>query len=168
VFSARFIDPAWGFAMAWNYALCWLVIFPFELLCGGYVMQFWVSPEVVPIPVWITIFYLFVLAINLFGVRGYGEGEFIFSTIKVTAVAIFTVVGIVINAGGTPNHTPLGTTYWRDPGNSNSARNSYVGAFNNGFQGICAVFVTAAFSFAGTELAGLAAAETVASYQTSI
>ena len=36
-----------------------------------------------------------------------------------------------------------------------------LGAFNNGFQGICGVFVTAAFSFAGTELAGLAAAETV-------
>ena len=35
------------------------------------------------------------------------------------------------------------------------------GAFNHGFLGICAVFVTAAFSFAGTELVGLAAAETV-------
>jgi yeast amino acid transporter len=35
------------------------------------------------------------------------------------------------------------------------------GSFNNGFSGICSVFVTAAFSFAGTELAGLAAAETV-------
>jgi amino acid permease len=35
------------------------------------------------------------------------------------------------------------------------------GAFNDGFKGICSVFVTAAFSFAGTELAGLAAAETV-------
>lgn len=34
------------------------------------------------------------------------------------------------------------------------------GAFNNGFKGLCSVFVTAAFSFAGTELTGLAAAET--------
>lgn len=33
------------------------------------------------------------------------------------------------------------------------------GAFQNGFKGFCAVFVTAAFSFAGTELVGLAAAE---------
>jgi len=36
-----------------------------------------------------------------------------------------------------------------------------LGAFNGGFKGICSVFVVAAFSFAGTELAGLAAAETV-------
>jgi amino acid transporter len=34
------------------------------------------------------------------------------------------------------------------------------GAFANGFKGVCAVFVTAAFSFAGTELVGLAASET--------
>lgn len=34
------------------------------------------------------------------------------------------------------------------------------GAFNNGFKGLCSVFVTAAFSFQGTELVGLCAAET--------
>ena len=39
--------------------------------------------------------------------------------------------------------------YWNDPG-----------PFNHGFKGLCSVFVTAAFSFAGTELIGLAAAET--------
>ena len=34
------------------------------------------------------------------------------------------------------------------------------GAFHNGFKGLCSVFVNAAFAFAGTELVGLAAAET--------
>jgi len=33
-------------------------------------------------------------------------------------------------------------------------------AFAHGFKGVCAVFVTAAFAFAGTELVGLAASET--------
>lgn len=33
------------------------------------------------------------------------------------------------------------------------------GAFANGFPGVCAVFVNAAFAFSGTELVGLAAAE---------
>ena len=37
---------------------------------------------------------------------------------------------------------------WYDPG-----------AFQNGFKGFCSVFVTAAFAFSGTELVGLAAAE---------
>jgi amino acid transporter len=34
------------------------------------------------------------------------------------------------------------------------------GGFLNGFKGFCSVFVTASFSFTGTELTGLAAAET--------
>jgi amino acid transporter len=43
--------------------------------------------------------------------------------------------------------------------NTKYADLSIAGAFQNGFKGFCAVFVTAAFSFSGTELVGLAAAE---------
>lgn len=41
-----------------------------------------------------------------------------------------------------------------------SNRNSPYDAFLNGFHGFCNVFVTAAFAYTGTELTGLAAAET--------
>jgi amino acid transporter len=60
-----------------------------------------------------------------------------------------SILGIVINCGGGPQGGYIGGRYWKDPG-----------AFNSGFKGLCSVFVTAAFSFAGTELVGLAAAET--------
>lgn len=85
----------------------------------------------------------------MFGVKGYGEAEFLFSIIKVIAVIGFILLGIVLNCGGTPDRGYIGGEYWRDPG-----------AFNNGFKGLCSVFVTAAFAFTGTELVGLAAAET--------
>ena len=65
------------------------------------------------------------------------------------AARSISILGIVIDVGGAPNGKYLGGTYWRDPG-----------AFVSGFKGLCSVFVTAAFSFAGTELVGLAAAET--------
>ena len=39
-------------------------------------------------------------------------------------------------------------------------RHSPYTAFLNGFHGFCSVFVTAAFAYTGTELTGLAAAET--------
>ena len=39
-------------------------------------------------------------------------------------------------------------------------RHSPYKAFLSGFQGFCSVFVTAAFAYTGTELTGLAAAET--------
>lgn len=68
---------------------------------------------------------------------------------QVSANTKDSLLGIVINIGGTPDEGYIGGKYWSDPG-----------AFNNGFKGLCSVFVTAAFAFAGTELVGLAAAET--------
>lgn len=59
------------------------------------------------------------------------------------------LLGIVINIGGNPTSGYIGSKYWHDPG-----------SFNNGFKGMCSVLVTSAFAFAGTEMVGLAAAET--------
>jgi len=38
---------------------------------------------------WVTIFLFVIISINLFGVRGYGEAEFVFSIIKIIAVIGF-------------------------------------------------------------------------------
>ncbi|GJN89896.1 hypothetical protein Rhopal_002885-T1 [Rhodotorula paludigena] len=91
------------------------------------------------------------LTINIFGTLGYAEEEFWSSCLKLAVVVIFIIIGIVLNCGGGDGiySEYVGGRYWRDPG-----------ALANGFKGICAVFVTAAFSFAGTELVGLAATET--------
>lgn len=42
-----------------------------------------------PKAVWVSIFLLIIVMINLFGVKGYGEAEFTFSIIKVIAVIGF-------------------------------------------------------------------------------
>ncbi|KAF5092750.1 hypothetical protein D0Z00_004430 [Geotrichum galactomycetum] len=146
-FSTRFLDPSWGFAMGWNYALQWLVVFPLELVAASITLDYW-ETSVHP-AVWVTIFWIVIVIINFFGVKGYGEAEFLFSLIKVIAVIGFIILGIVLVCGGGPNGGYIGGKYWQDPG-----------AFHNGFKGFCSVLVTAAFSFAGTELVGLAAAET--------
>jgi amino acid transporter len=63
------------------------------------------------------------------------------------------IIALVLVLGGGPSSGQYdeywGARYWYDPG-----------AFKNGFKGFCSVFVTAAFAFSGTELVGLAAAET--------
>lgn len=64
-------------------------------------------------------------------------------------LTLSSILGVVLNIGGGTNGTYIGGRYWHNPG-----------AFNNGFKGLCSTFVTAAFAFAGTELVGLAAAET--------
>ncbi|KAK4105851.1 amino acid permease [Parathielavia hyrcaniae] len=146
-YSTRFLDPAWGFAMGWNYALQWLVVLPLELIAASITVGYWNSS--LNRSIFITLFLLIIVVINLFGVKGYGEAEFVFAIVKITAVIGFILLGIVINIGGFPDDGYIGGRYWQNPG-----------AFNNGFKGLCAVFVTAAFAFTGTELVGLAAAET--------
>lgn len=146
-YSTRFLDPAWGFAMGWNYALQWLVALPLETVSATITVQYWSSS--VNNSVWVTIFLAFIFGVNLFGVKGYGEAEFVMGIIKVTAVIGFIILGVIINIGGGKDGAYIGGSYWRDPG-----------AFNNGLKGLCSTLVIAAFAFAGTELVGLAAAET--------
>ncbi|KAI0437803.1 putative amino acid permease [Xylaria telfairii] len=146
-YSTRFLHPSWGFAMGWNYALQWLIALPLEIISASIVTTYW--NDSLNKAIFVTVFLLAIVSINLCGVKGYGEAEFIFAIIKVTAVIGFILLGIVLNIGGAPGEGYIGGRYWRDPG-----------ALHNGFKGLCSVFVTAAFAFAGTELVGLAAAET--------
>ncbi|MCJ1306417.1 glyceraldehyde-3-phosphate dehydrogenase 1 [Agyrium rufum] len=146
-YSTRFLDPAWGFAMGWNYAIQWLVVLPLEIVSASITVQFW--GDTTSNAVWTSVFLILIVGINLFGVRGYAEAEFIFALIKITAIVGFILLGIILNIGGGPGGAYIGFSLWRNPG-----------AFANGFKGLCSVFVTAAFAFGGTELVGLAAAET--------
>lgn len=83
-YSTRFLDPAWGFAMGWNYAMQWLVVLPLEIVAASITVNYWdVS---ISNALWVTIFLHLIIAINFFGVKGYGEAEFVFSIIKVIAV----------------------------------------------------------------------------------
>lgn len=128
-----------------------MVTLPLEIVAASLTLEFWSGSRSVNSAAWVTIFLVAIIIINFFGVRGYGEVEFVLSIIKVVAVIGFCILGIIINTGGVPGSDRgyIGAQYWHNPG-----------AFNAGFKGLCSVFVTAAFSFSGTELVGLAAAET--------
>ncbi|ROV99053.1 hypothetical protein VMCG_06639 [Cytospora schulzeri] len=145
-YVVRFIDPSWGFAMGWDYAISWLTILPFELVAASITITYW--RDDLNMGIWVTVFLVVLCIIQVFGIRGYGEVEFVLSMIKIAACTGFIILGIVINCGGVGNQGYLGAKYWHDPG-----------AFHNGFNGFCSVFVVAAFAFGGTELVGLAAAE---------
>ncbi|KAJ3720586.1 amino-acid permease inda1 [Lentinula raphanica] len=147
----RFLDPGFAFAMGWNYFLQWAVVLPLEITVAGTTVQYWT--EKVPIAVWITVFWVVIMIICLFGTLGYAEEEFWSSCLKLLIVVMFVFIGIICICGGGPSGGQydhyIGGALWQNPG-----------AFANGFQGVCSVFVTAAFAFSGTELVGLAASET--------
>jgi len=111
-YSTRFLDPAWGFAMGWNYAIQWLVVLPLEIVAASITLGYWPGAANTNSAAWVTIFFVVIVAINFIGVKGYGEAEFIFSIIKVVAVIGFIILGIVLDCGGGPDGENIGDRYW--------------------------------------------------------
>lgn len=147
-YFSKFIDPAWGFAVGIQYWLSFAVTVPLELTVAPLIINFWNAPG--PVSIWISVFYVIIIAINIWGTEGYGEVEFFLSIMKVISVIGFVILSIIIAAGGVPtdDRGVIGVSYWKQPL-----------VFNNGFKGLCAVSVIAIFSLSGTELVGLAASE---------
>ena len=83
-YSTRFLDPAWGFAMGWNYAMQWLIVLPLEIVSASITVDYWGSD--ISNAVCVAIFLLIIVSINFCGVKVYGEAEFVFSSVKVIAV----------------------------------------------------------------------------------
>ncbi|KAG8905466.1 hypothetical protein FRB99_008907 [Tulasnella sp. 403] len=146
----RFVDKSWAFAMGWNYGIGWAVVLPLELTAASIVVSFWDTG--VPQGVWITIFMLIVFLVALFGAEAYGEEEFFSACVKVFVAAVFIIFSFVMVFGGGPKHGDFGSfvgdRYWKDPG-----------PLAHGAKGVLSVLVTAAFSYNGTELVGLAVTE---------
>jgi len=151
MYICRFIDPSWGFACGWQYGIGWLTVLPFEISAACNIIHYWTDVENVNDCAWIIPLLFGLTVIQVFGVRGYGEVEFVLSAMKIIACIGFMILGIIINCGGVPtdHRGYIGARYWHSP---------YT-AFLDGFHGFCTVFVTASFAFGGTELTGLAAAE---------
>ncbi|KIV99703.1 hypothetical protein, variant [Verruconis gallopava] len=152
MYICRFVDPSLGFACGWQYAISWLTVLPFEISAACNIIHYWPGSEGINNAAWITPLLVALIVIQVFGVRGYGEVEFVLSVMKIIACIGFMILGIIINCGGVPtdNRGYIGARYWHSPWSG----------FLNGFHGFCTVFVTASFAYTGTELTGLAAAET--------
>ncbi|KAG8864472.1 hypothetical protein FRB96_004975 [Tulasnella sp. 330] len=148
--SNRFVDKSWGFAMGWNYALQWAAVLPLEVTAASVVISYWDTG--IPQGVWITIFLLVVITVTVFGAAAFGEEEFLSSCVKLFVASLFIMFSLIMVFGGGPKggeyHEFVGSRYWHNPG-----------PLAHGFKGVAAVFVTAAFSFSGTEVVGLAVTE---------
>ena len=129
----------------------WAIVLPFELTVCAITCAYWDrNPDHAAL--YVAVFLVVITVVSIFGALGYAEEEFWSSLFKLSMTVIFMIIALVLVLGGGPEDGRYseyhGARYWHDPG-----------AFNNGFTGFCSVFVTAAFAFAGTELVGLAAAE---------
>lgn len=153
--AERFVNPAFSFTMGWNYWYNWTIILPAELSASAVLVGYW-TQDVNP-AVWITVCMVVVVVINMLGAGAYGEAEFIFASIKVVTIVGLIILGVILDLGGGPNRDRIGFRYWLNPGPFVQF-NGIEGAKGR-FLGWWAVMTQAAFSFIGTEIVAIAAAE---------
>ncbi|MFS0781680.1 amino acid permease [Bacillus sp. 1P06AnD] len=145
-YAAKFVDPALGFALGWNYWFSWAVTIAAELSAVSLVMKFW-FPDVNSL-VWSAGCLAVLFLLNVLSVKSFGESEYWFALIKVVAVIFFVVTGILMILG------IFG-------GEAIGFKNFTIkdAPFNGGFMTVFGIFMAAGFSFQGTELLGVAAGE---------
>ncbi|KAJ9642596.1 amino acid transporter [Knufia peltigerae] len=156
-YAARFVDPALGFSLGWNYLFKYLLAAPNQLTAAAIVLQEWVPGDKVNPGVWIAIFMILILAINYIGISYFGEIEFWLSSVKVITFIGIILISLILALGGGPNHDRTGFRYWKDPGAF--ANYPGIGGGKGKFVAFASIFVNAAFAYLGTELVGVTAGE---------
>ncbi|KAK2799447.1 hypothetical protein FQN51_006934 [Onygenales sp. PD_10] len=155
VYAARYVDPALGFTLGWNYWYQFAIGVPIEVTAAALVLDYW--PNSVPDVVWITIFFVLMVAVNCLPVRIYGEAEFVFGAIKLITILGLIILMFIIDLGGAPTHDRIGFRYWINPG----PMNEYLETGSLGrFLAFWKVFIQATFSYGGSEMVVIAAGET--------
>lgn len=154
-YATRFVDPALGFATGYNYFCKYVVVLANNLTAAGIIIQYW-RPEL-NVGIWITVFAVPVIFINLFHVRIFGETQYIAGLVKLTVMTVLIISCLVASLKPVKGRGVVGFRYWKDPGSFGE----YIERGSLGrFLGLWASFVQASFAYIGTEVVGAAFGET--------
>ncbi len=136
-----------GFVLRWTYWAMQAIAIGGEMVAAGIYVQFW-WPS---LPLWLPVlaFSAVVLLVNSIAVGVFGEVEYWFAMIKVTAICLFILLGVVLIFVGLPEHPATGFSHLQDHG----------GFLPHGLVGLATAMVFALFSFIGTEVVSVTAAE---------
>ncbi|MNE01191.1 GABA permease [compost metagenome] len=124
-----------------------MLVIPLEANAAATILHAW-FPD---IGIWVftLVITLLLTATNLFSVKNYGEFEFWFALLKVVAIIGFIILGVAAIFGLLPNSQVSGVSHLFDT----------QGFMPNGMGAVLAAMLTTMFSFMGTEIVTIAAAE---------
>ncbi|MFF3322046.1 amino acid permease [Streptomyces sp. NPDC002889] len=146
-YAREFVGPFAGFVTGWTYWLFWVVTGMTEVTAAAQYMTYWFA-----IPQWVSalIFTIILYAANLISVKLFGELEFWFSMVKVTAIVgmILICLGILTLGFSDAGETASVTHLWADGG-----------FFPKGIGGTLMTLQIVMFAFLAVELVGVTAGE---------
>ncbi|WP_438361939.1 amino acid permease [Niallia circulans] len=136
-----------GYTTGWLYWFFWAVVIPAEAMMAAAILHGWFPS----FPVGILSFCIIaIMALTNFGsVKSFGEFEYWFAIIKVTAIVLFLIIGAAIILGWVPNVGKPGVSNLLDRG----------GFLPNGITSILVGITIVVFAFPGIEIVTIAAGE---------
>ena len=146
-YADRAIGHWAGFTIGWLYWWFWVLVIPLEAVAAGTILHAWFPGTA--IWVFTLVITLLLTATNLFSVKNYGEFEFWFALGKVLAIIGFIILGLLAIFGYLPTSQVSGVAHLSDT----------IGFMPNGMGAVLAAMLTTMFSFMGTEIVTIAAAE---------
>ncbi|OPX61803.1 MULTISPECIES: amino acid permease [unclassified Methanoregula] len=152
-YSAEFISPTWAVGTGWSYWFNWCAYIPSEAVAGGIIMHVFVSE--VPVVLWAIAFLLMITILNLIQVGGFGWVESSLAIVKIAHNVIFCIVAALIVLGLIGSAGFIGTSVVFPPNG-----NLYDDIFPAGWFILIANMALILVNFQGSEIVGLAAAET--------
>lgn len=135
-----------GFSIGWLYWWFYVLVISIEAIVAGNILGDWLA-----IPHWVAAFGVTfaLIACNSLSVSNFGALEYWLSLFKVVAIVSFIILGVLAILGYLPGSSTSGI--------SNLYSNG--GFAPNGSVAIVAALLTAMFSFQGSEVVTIAAAE---------
>ncbi|MFF3318158.1 amino acid permease [Streptomyces sp. NPDC003035] len=153
-YAREFVGPFAGFVTGWTYWLFWVVTGITEVTAASEYMQYWTknTDGVLNQPQWVfaLIFTVVLFLANLISVKLFGELEFWFSMVKVTAIVgmILICAGILTIGFSDAGDTASMTLLW-----------SEGGFFPKGIGSTLMTLQMVMFAFLAVELVGVTAGE---------
>ncbi len=152
-YSAEFISPTWAVGTGWSYWFNWCAYIPSEAVAGGIIMHVF-APQV-PVVLWAIAFLVMITVLNLIHVGGFGLVESSLAIVKIAHNVIFCVVAALIVLGLIGTAGFVGTSVVLPPDQT-----VYDAFFPAGWFILIANLALILVNFQGSEIVGLAAAET--------
>jgi aromatic amino acid permease len=145
--AERAVGPWAGFTAGWSFWVLLCTAVGLEGIGAAKIVTGWLPGT--PEWAWVALFMLVFLGTNLAAVKNFGEFEFWFAALKVGAISLFLVLGVLAVAGVLPGS---GT-----PGLANLTGEG--GLLPNGTDGLVVGLLASIFAYGGLETVTIAAAE---------
>lgn len=150
-YAREFLGERASYVAGWLYFLNWAMTGIVDITAVALYMHYW--PVFGPVPQWVfaLIALVVVTGTNLVGVKWFGEMEFWFALLKVGALTLFLIFGLVV----------LGTGMKVGDHHAGLAMISHTGGFfPHGLLPAIVMTQGVIFAYAGVEILGVAAGET--------